>query len=112
MSAPTVRTLEDLTTHDGKDVTLVGTYRRFAVPVRMGRPPKNMGHAAVWIGEQECIRIGKGVRDQAERDQFDGQLVAVFGKLVMSPPPAEPEWVAQPDPDPTIFPSGAIRAAD
>lgn len=118
---PECATAASLAGHDGRQVRLVGTYRRELVAKKMGEEPTLFlgtvvieveGRAAdydprKWDGALALIQLGDGPRPDDEVAQFADRRVAVEGRLVLRPPPADPE-AAHEDPAPTLFEPGAI----
>lgn len=106
---PVIDKQDEILDHDEQVIRLVGTYKAHPLEVKMGRPPRHMGHVAIWVG-QWPIMVGTQPRPDAERKQFEGLKVSVVGKLVMNPRSAQHADVATADPPPYIDPQGTIEA--
>lgn len=107
-SHPIVRNTVDLQQYDQQVIQLVGIYKAQPVEVKMGRPPQHLGHVAIWVDNQ-VIMLGKDVRPADEREALESKTVIVSGKLMLSPPRTAPDYVAQPDPQPTLYPEGTVE---
>ncbi|HWU88150.1 MAG TPA: hypothetical protein VN253_12775 [Kofleriaceae bacterium] len=120
---PSCKTGADLARLDGERVQVVGTYRREMVARKQGEPPTRfLGHVVIelsgrttdydpsrWDGPAE-VSLGMAPRPADEVAHFADQLVAVEGRLVLNPPPADPEAASERLP-PTLFDLGAVTAA-
>lgn len=107
-SHPIVRNTVKLQQYDQQVIQLVGIYKAHPVEVKMGRPPQHLGHAAIWVNNQ-VIMLGEDVRPADEREAFESKTVIVSGKLMLSPAKTAPDDVAQPDPQPALYPEGTVE---
>jgi len=118
---PTCTSGSDLARLDGQRVVLVGVYRKRMVSKKMGQPATQFyGHVQIELtgkatdydptardGALALVRVGTEKRTEEEIAKFADQQVAVEGRLVVSPPIADPN-VASATPGPTLFDVGAI----
>lgn len=118
---PTCASGSDLARLDGQRVVLVGVYRKRMVAKKMGQPATQFyGHVQIELtgnatdydpsardGAPALVRLGTDKRPEAEIAELSDQPVRVEGRVVLEPPPADPN-VATATPGPTLFDVGAI----
>lgn len=97
----------DITTHDGKAVTVVGRYAviqlgRHRLTSRLADGTELTGHRVAQLEFGDGGYVDLGVRPDDELDSLDGQRVSARGTLVAHPP-RQPKHVAQPDSVPTLM---------
>ena len=120
---PLCKTGADLARLDGQRVRVVGTYRRELVARKQGEPPALfLGHVMIELSGRTtdydpsrwdapaAVSLGTAPRPADEVDRFADQPVAVEGRLVLNPPPPDPEAASERLP-PTLFDLGAVTAA-
>jgi hypothetical protein len=120
---PLCKTGADLARLDGQRVRVTGIYRRELVAHKQGQPPALfLGHAVIELSgrttdydpsrwdEPASVSLGLAARPDDEATRFADQPVTVEGRLVLNPPPADPEAASERLP-PTLFDLGAITAA-
>jgi hypothetical protein len=120
---PLCKTGADLARLDGQRVQVIGIYRRELVARKQGEPPTLfLGHVTIELSgrttdydpsrwdEPAAVSLGTAPRPADEVARFADQRVAVEGRLVLDPPPADPEAASERQP-PTLFDLGAVTAA-
>ena len=110
---PRCETKKDLSALAEKRARVVGTYHQLDTRMRKQGAPVYRGHAAVRLGDGTEVLLEPtwsqaAIRDQQERDQFDGKSVEVTGTL-HSQPPQSPDQAAQ-IVAPCVSPVEPIRA--
>lgn len=120
---PICKSGADLALHDGKRIKLVGIYRKRMVAKKQGRPATEFyGQAQIeltgkatdydpsaWDGALAAVSLGIEPRPDDEIATFADRPVAVEGRLVLHPPPDDPEVASAMRP-PTLFELGPISA--
>ena len=129
MSQPPIcKTAEDAKRLDGRDVRLVGVYRKELVAKKQGRPADQFyGHVVVeieghprayhpqaWDGARARISLGTEPRPEDEIQRFTDQRVQVTGRLVLRPASddASDSDAASTLPGPALFEIGEVAPAD
>jgi hypothetical protein len=120
---PLCKTGADLVRLDGQRVRVVGTYRRDLVARKQGEPPTLfLGHVRIELSGRTtdydpsrwdapaAVSLGTAPRPADEADRFADQSVAVDGRLVLNPPPPDPEAASERLP-PTLFDLSVVTAA-
>jgi hypothetical protein len=120
---PLCKTGSDLARLDGQRVQVVGTYRRELVARKQGEPPTLfLGHVTIELSGRTtdydpsrwdapaAVSLGTAPRPGDEVAHFADQQVAIEGRLVLNPPPVDPEAASERLP-PTLFDLGAVTAA-
>lgn len=120
---PLCKTGADLARLDGQRVRVVGTYRRELVARKQGEAPTLfLGHVTIELAGRTtdydparwdapaAVSLGTAPRPTDEVAQFADQPVAVEGRLVLNPPPPDPEAASERLP-PTLYDLGAVTAA-
>lgn len=121
---PVCKSGGDMARLDGQRVRAIGIYRRELVAKKQGdEPTLFLGHVEIeldgratdydpskWEGAPAKLQLGTEPRPEDEVAAFADKAVEVEGRLVLSPPVADPD-VAQEDPQPTLFDLGEVRAA-
>jgi hypothetical protein len=120
---PQCKTGADLARLDGQRVRVVGTYRRELLERKQGEPATLfLGHIVIELSGRTTdydprrwdapaqVRLGAEPRPADEVATFADQPVTVEGRLVVNPPPADPEAASEALP-PTLFEPGAVTAA-
>ena len=109
---PRCEAKKDIAAVAGKRAVVVGIYHQLDVRMRKQGEPVYRGHAAVRLSDGGEVLLeptwsSAALRDQKERDQFDGKAVEVTGVL-LAQPPKSPEQAAQ-IMAPCVSPVEAIR---
>lgn len=120
---PLCKTGADLARLDGQRVRVVGIYRRELIARKQGEPPTLfLGHVMIELSGRTtdydpsrwdapaAVSLGTTPRPADEVAHFTDQAVAVEGRLVLNPPPPDPEAASERLP-PTLFDVGAVTAA-
>jgi hypothetical protein len=120
---PLCKTGADLARLDGQRVRVAGIYRRELVARKQGEPATQfLGHAVIELSgrttdydpsrwdEPASVSLGLAARPADEVARFADQPVTIEGRLVLNPPPADPEAASERLP-PTLYDAGAITAA-
>jgi hypothetical protein len=120
---PLCKTGADLARLDGQRVRIVGTYRRELIARKQGEPPTLfLGHVMIELAGRTtdydpsrwdapaAVSLGTAPRPAEEVARFADQAVAIEGRLVLNPPPPDPEAASERLP-PTLFDPGAVTAA-
>lgn len=108
---------------DGQRVRVIGIYRRELVERKQGEPPTLfLGRVVIELAGRTTdydprrwdapatVRLGTDPRPHDEVARFVDQPVTVEGRLVLNPPPADPDAASERLP-PTLFDLGAVAAA-
>lgn len=113
----------DLARLDGQRLRVVGTYRRELVARKQGEPPTLfLGQVMVELSGRTtdydpsqwdapaAVSLGTAPRPAEEVARLADQAVAIEGRLVLNPPPLDPEAASERLP-PTLFELGPVTAA-
>ena len=110
----TIRDGAVLGSHDGQVVQLVGTYvvkSTGRYTVLFTRPDGTTGETneIVKIRLEGNVLVDLGARPDDEMAQLKGKVVLATGKLIAKPTRA-PDFMAQPDPQPTLVQIASVVA--
>lgn len=120
---PLCKSGADLARLDGQRVRVVGIYRRELIARKQGEPATLfLGHVAIELAgrttdydpqrwdEPASVSLGTAPRPSEEVQRFSDQQVAVEGRLVLNPPPDDPEAASERLP-PTLFDITSVAIA-
>ena len=87
-----VRSLADITAHQGDIVQLIGLYQEVDVRMQKTDPPVLAGHVAILLDDKTSVFLGaawsaSAVRSAEERDELRGERVVVTGVVAAQAPP-------------------------
>lgn len=107
--APRVQTAEALDGHDGREIRLVGVYRRVGLDLKLGDPARDPGWVVLWVGGRP-VRLGLVPRPLEEQDRLVDATVEVRGlfqlkPMMASPLPLSPELGLMP----VLEPAGDVQ---
>lgn len=119
---PVCKSGADLARLDGQRVRVTGVYRRELVARKQGEPATLfLGHVVIELtgrttdydpqrwDEPASVSLGQAPRPNDEVARFTDQPVTIEGRLVLNPPPADPEAASERLP-PTLFDTGVVTA--
>ena len=101
-NVPVLSSAGDLDAHDGQSVTVEGTYTRRMSQRKMNDPKLYFfGFVDLVLDDGGKVQLSAFRREDDEVERFAGKRVRVTGTLKMDRG-AVPEYVARPDPTPTL----------